>query len=83
MLTKSLPKSVSTSSQRSMSTVKVDESATYSSLSTILALAKEVIPEYSIIKKNLPIIVDENLTEQPKINAIKQCVTIMNKVINE
>lgn len=81
MLTRSLPKSVSTSSHRSISTVKSDESATYSSLSTVLALAKESHPDFAVIKKNLPMIVDEKLTEFSKVNALKQCVKAMDNVL--
>ena len=81
MLTRSLSKSVSTSSHKSISTMKSDESATYSSLSTVLALAKESHPDFVIIKKNLPLIVDENLTEYSKVNALKQCVKAMDNVL--
>uniref|UniRef100_A0AC34Q1Q7 RING-type domain-containing protein n=1 Tax=Panagrolaimus sp. JU765 TaxID=591449 RepID=A0AC34Q1Q7_9BILA len=82
LLSKSLPKSVSTNSHRSISTIKADESATYSSLSTVLALATDDNAGYAVIKKNLPLIVDENLTELCKINALKHCVQVLDGIIS-
>lgn len=82
LLSKSLPKSVSTNSHRSISTVKADESSTYSSLSTVLALATDEHSGYAVIKKNLPLIVDENLTELCKINSLKHCVQVLDNVIS-
>uniref|UniRef100_A0A7E4VRX2 RING-type domain-containing protein n=1 Tax=Panagrellus redivivus TaxID=6233 RepID=A0A7E4VRX2_PANRE len=85
LLTDSLPKSGSSISSKSISTTttKSDDSTTYNSLNTVLALAKENIVESAIIKKNLPIIVDEDLSDTTKLNALKQCIIVMNQVLND